>query len=64
MQIVRRDLVQNSELTWDHGQHRWIEQRMTYKIGKCGQIVLFFFLEVENQPTFGSAALPKALPRR
>ena len=63
-QTVRHEFVQNNELTWDHGQHRWIEQRLAYRIGKCGKIVLFFFVGVENQPTFGSAALPKALPRR
>ena len=65
MQIFRREFVQKHELTWGHGQHRWIEQRLAYRIGKCGKIVLcFFFVGVENQPTFGSAALSKALPHR
>ena len=40
MQIVRRKFVQKHEFTWDHGQHQWIEQRLAYKIGKYGQILL------------------------
>ena len=40
MQIVRREVVQKHEFTWGHGQHRWIEQRLAYKIGKYGQILL------------------------
>ena len=43
MQIFRREFVQKHELTWGHGQHRWIERRLAYGIGKCGKIVLFFF---------------------
>ena len=40
MQIVRREVVQKQEETWGRGQHRWIEQRLAYKIGKYGQILL------------------------
>ena len=40
MQIFRREFVQKHELTRGHGQHQWIEQRLAYKIGKYGQILL------------------------
>ena len=40
MQIFRRDFVQKQEVTRGHGQHQWIEQRLAYKIGKYGQILL------------------------
>ena len=50
MQIVRREFVQKHEFTWGHGQHRWIEQRLAYRIGKWGKIVLFFFC-VSREPT-------------
>ena len=60
MQIFRREFVQKHELTWGHGQHRWIEQRLAYRIGKCGKIVPFFFVGVENQPTFGPQRYPKS----
>ena len=62
MQTVWHEFVQNPELTWDHGKHQWIEQQMAYRIGTYGKVVLFVVGE-ENQPTFGSAALPKALSR-
>ena len=42
MQIFRREFVQKHELTWGHGQHQWIEQRLAYKIGKYGQILLSY----------------------
>ena len=57
MQIFRREFVQKHELTWSHGQHRWIEQRLAYRIGKCGKIVLFCG---SREPTnLRSAALPE-----
>ena len=37
MQIVRREFVQKQEVTWGHGEHQWIEQRLAYKIAKYGQ---------------------------
>ena len=40
IQIFRRDFVQKHELIWGYGQHQWIEQRLAYKIGKHGQILL------------------------
>ena len=40
MQIFRREFVQKHELTRGHSQHQWIEQRLAYKIGKYGQILL------------------------
>ena len=40
MQIFRRDFVQKQEVTWGHGQHQWIEQRLAYQIEKYGQILL------------------------
>ena len=50
MQIVRREFVQKHELTWGHGQHQWIEQRLAYRIAKNQKDVLFYMrvLEVEK----------------
>ena len=42
MQIFRREFVQKHELTWGGGQHQRIEQRLAYKIGKYGQILLSY----------------------
>ena len=36
---ISREFVQKQEVSWGHGQHQWIEQRLAYKIGKYGQIL-------------------------
>ena len=39
----KTSIVQKHEFSWGHGQHQWIEQRFTYKIGKYGQIQSSYF---------------------
>ena len=47
MQIFRREFAQKHELIWGGGQHQWIEQRLAYKIGKYGQILLSYIWVLE-----------------
>ena len=45
----KTSIVQKHELSWGHGQHQWIEQRLASKIEKHGQIQSSYFGVLEFQ---------------